>query len=176
MGDRAVILLVEDSEDDLFLIRKAFERAQVPNPLYCVNSGREALDYLAGEGKFANRAEYPLPDLMLLDLKMPEIDGFDVLRWVKRQASLASLRVVVLTSSDAIRDVNQAYQLGANSFLVKPMDFDRFTETVRMLQRHWLRLSKAPEVSREKKNDVTDPNPRSEREDADYGAYFGAEL
>jgi len=156
MSERAIILLVDDSADDLFLIRKAFEKAQVPNPLYCVRSGQEALDYLAGVGKFANRAEYPLPDLLLLDLKMPEIDGFDVLRWVKRQPEMAKLRVVVLTSSDQMRDVNQAYQLGANSFLVKPMEFEQFRETAKMLERHWLRESKAPEVSREPKK-VADP-------------------
>ena len=142
-----------------FLIRKAFEKAQVPNPLYCVTSGQEALDYLAGVGKFANRAEYPLPDLMLLDLKMPEIDGFDVLRWVKRQPEMAKLRVVVLTSSDQIRDVNQAYQLGANSFLMKPMEFEQFRETAKMLERYWLRESRTPEVSREPKK-VADPNPQ----------------
>ena len=159
MSERAVILLVDDSADDLFLIRKAFEKAQVPNPLYCVTSGQEALDYLAGVGKFANRAEYPLPDLMLLDLKMPEIDGFDVLRWVKRQPEMAKLRVVVLTSSDQIRDVNEAYQLGANSFLVKPMEFEQFRETAKMLERYWLRESRTPEVSREPKK-VADPNPQ----------------
>ena len=112
MAERAIILLVDDSEDDIILVRTAFQKAEVTNLLYCLRSGREAIDYLLGEGKFADRAEYPLPDLMLLDLKMPEMDGFDVLRWVRSQPGLSRLRVVVLTSSDQMRDVNQAYQLG----------------------------------------------------------------
>src|SRR6185436_19786504 len=106
MPDRAVILLAEDREDDVLLIRKAFERAHIPNPLYVVNDGEEVIAYLKGEGKFSNRAEYPLPDLVLLDLKMPRVNGFEVLAWIRQQPTLSSLRVLVLTSASEMRDVN----------------------------------------------------------------------
>ena len=126
MPDRAVILLAEDREDDILLIRRAFKEANIRNPLFIVRDGEETIQYLKGEGKFANRAEYPLPDLLLLDLRMPGLDGFDVLQWVRQQSGLSALRILVLTSSEEIYDVNRAYQLGANSFLVKPYDFDDF--------------------------------------------------
>jgi len=118
------------------------------NPLYVVRDGEEAIDFLKGEGKFSNRDEYPLPDLLLLDLKMPRIDGFEVLKWVRQESGLNSLRIIVLTSSQHMADVNAAYRLGANSFLVKPLDFDRFVETSRSLSRYWLNLDRPPDVSR----------------------------
>ena len=149
MSEQAVILLVEDREDDVLLIRKAFDRASVNNPLYVVRTGEEAISYLEGVGAYANRAEYPLPDLLLLDLKLPGSDGFDVLRWVRQQPGLSALRVVVLTSSDHIRDVNQAYRLGANSFMVKPMDFENIVELSKLLRDYWIMANKAPESFRE---------------------------
>ena len=148
MSDEAVILLAEDRDDDITIIKKAFAKASVLNPLHVVKNGEEAIAYLEGEGKYANRAEYPLPELMLLDLKMPRIDGFEVLKWVRQQPGLATLRVVVLTSSDAIRDVNVAYSLGANSFMVKPMDFEDVTHMSKFLISYWLKMSKTPETSR----------------------------
>jgi CheY-like chemotaxis protein len=148
MSDQAVILLAEDREDDILLIRRAFAQGKVFNPLQVVRDGDETISYLAGIGKYQNRAEYPLPDLLLLDLKMPRVDGFEVLKWVRQQPELAALRVVVLTSSDSIRDVNAAYHLGANSFMVKPMDFENVVEMGKMLRDYWLRDSKTPETSR----------------------------
>jgi CheY-like chemotaxis protein len=148
MSEQAVFLLVEDSENDAILIRRAFHKGNIINPLQVVSSGDQAIAYLSGEGVFANRAEYPLPDLVLLDLKLPGIDGFEVLRWIRQQPTLKALRVVVLTSSDRIQDVNLAYQLGANSFLVKPVDFERFVEISQALKGYWIWLSRAPEVSR----------------------------
>src|SRR5438132_4460545 len=109
MSDQAVILLAEDLEDDILLIRRAFERGNIDKPLQIVRDGEETIAYLKGEGKYANRAEYPLPDLLLLDLKMPRLDGFEVLRWIRQQPGLEGLRVVVLTSSEDMRDVNKAY-------------------------------------------------------------------
>src|SRR4051812_19738005 len=124
-----------------------------------VRDGEEALHYLSGEGRYSNRAEYPLPELILLDLKMPKVDGFELVRWIRRQPGFASIPVVVLTSSDAIRDVNRAYALGANSFLVKPLDFDNFIETAKMLKTYWLKMSKFPEADRpEKKPYSTKPS------------------
>src|SRR5260221_11490292 len=148
MSDQALFLLVEDSETDAILIRRAFIKGNIINPLQVVTNGDRAIAYLKGEGPFANRAEYPLPELVLLDLKLPGIDGFQVLRWIRQQPELKALRVVVLTSSDRIQDVNLAYQLGANSFLVKPVDFERFVEISQALKGYWIWLSKAPELSR----------------------------
>jgi len=114
----AFILLIEDDPDDAWLIRRAFERAGVGNPLKRLGTGAEAIGYLKGDHPYEDRSEYPLPVLVLLDIKMPGADGFEVLRWIRRQPEFARLCVVMLTSSDEIRDVNLAYKLGANSFLV----------------------------------------------------------
>ena len=148
MPDQSVILLAEDREDDILLIRKSFARAYITNPLQVVRDGEELIAYLEGEGKYANRDEYPLPDLLLLDLKMPRKDGFEVLAWIRKHPTLRSLPVVVLTSSENMRDVNNAYQLGANSFLVKPMDFENFIEMSRFIGGFWLQMNKGPETSR----------------------------
>ena len=153
MAEHAVIFLVEDDEDYVILIRNAFSKANIPNPLYVVSNGEEAISYLRGKAKYANRDEYPLPDLLLLDLKMPRVNGFEVLRWVRQQPGLSALRVIVLTSSDEIRDVNLAYQLGANSFLVKPFDFQDLAELSRIIQDFWLKASKTPESSRPPRNE-----------------------
>src|SRR6202000_1813114 len=108
MAEHAVIFLAEDEEEYGPLIQMAFAQAKIPNPLHVVWNGQEAISYLKGEGKYANREEYPLPDLFLLDLKMPRVNGFEVLSWVRQQPSLASLRILVLTSSEDLRDVNEA--------------------------------------------------------------------
>jgi CheY-like chemotaxis protein len=148
MSEQALFLLVDDNEDDILLVRRAFVKAKVLNPLQVVRSGEDAIAYLGGEGKFANRAEFPLPALVLLDLKMPGLDGFDVLRWIREEASLRTLRVVVLTASDDMRDVNVAYKMGANSFLIKPADLERFVEISLALNGYWLWHDKAPEALR----------------------------
>ena len=147
MAEQFSILLAEDRDDDVLLIRKAFASAYIPNPLYVVRDGEEAIAYLAGEHRYANRDEYPLPRLLLLDLKMPRMDGFDVLKWVREQPSLKTLRVVVLTSSNDLRDVTKAYQLGANSFLVKPLDFQNLMALTKTIEGHWLEISKVHEIS-----------------------------
>ena len=148
MSDQAVILLAEDREDDILLVQRAFKRAFITNPLHIVRDGEQAIAYLGGVGRYTNREEYPLPDLLLLDLKMPRMDGFEVLKWIQLHPELSSLRVVVLTSSDNIRDVNTAYQLGANSFMVKPMDFEDVVHLSKTLANYWLQLSKTPEIQR----------------------------
>jgi len=156
MAEHAVILLAEDEEDYVLLIRHAFSQANIPNPLHVVWNGQEAIAYLKGEGKYSNRDEYPLPDLMLLDLKMPRVNGFEVLKWIRAQPGLAPLRVLVLTSSEQLRDVNEAYRLGANSFLVKPLDFQDFTQLSRLISDFWLKASKTPETSRPPKTSNND--------------------
>jgi len=148
MSEHGLILLAEDNETDVLLTRRAFTKANLLNPLHVVSEGEEAIAYLSGEGKYANRAEYPLPELLLLDLKMPKKSGLEVLEWIREQPELRALRVVVLTTSDQARDVNQAYQLGANSFLVKPVDFEHFVQISHALKGYWLWMSKAPQLSR----------------------------
>lgn len=140
--------MAEDQEDYVVLIKLAFQQAAILNPLFVVWNGEEAINYLKGTGKYANRAEYPLPDLFLLDLRMPRVDGFQVLEWVRRQPGLKGLRILALTSSHLIRDVNRAYELGANSFLVKPLDFENIIALARLIQEFWLTTSKTPESFR----------------------------
>src|SRR6266404_343392 len=148
MPDNSVILLAEDDEDHVLLIRRVFKQARLLNPLQVVRNGEEAIAYLKGVGAYANRAEYPLPAVMLLDLKMPRKNGFEVLEWVRGQPNLDSLRIIVLTTSSDMRDVNLAYRLGANSFLVKPADFSQFVSIIQALQGYWLWMNKAPELTR----------------------------
>jgi CheY-like chemotaxis protein len=157
MPEHAVILLAEDEEDYVLLIKHAFEKARIPNPLYVVWNGQEAIAYLMGAGVYANRAEYPLPDLFLLDLKMPRVNGFEVLEWLRDQPGLAALRVLVLTSSEDLRDVNRAYQLGANSFLVKPLDFQNVIQLSHLIQDFWLKVSSAPETYRPPRTSTKEP-------------------
>ena len=146
MLESEVVLLADDREDDVLLIKEAFARAQITNPIQVAHGGEEAIAYLAGEGKFANRDEYPLPALLLLDLKMPGKDGFDVLRWIRSHPSLSGLRILVLTASNRTPDVNLAYELGANSFLVKPTNFDETVTLSRLIKDYWLGTDTGPHV------------------------------
>src|SRR5689334_9965802 len=110
MMETGVILVAEDNDDDILLIRRAFKKANLVNPLHIVRDGEEAISYLTGEGRYGNRDEYPLPDLMLLDIKMPRKNGFEVLQWIRNEPRLACLRIVMLTNSEDISDVNHAYR------------------------------------------------------------------
>jgi len=148
MSDHAVILVAEDEEDYVLLIRKAFAEANLKNPIHVVSTGLEAMAYLKGEGKFINREEYPLPELFLLDLKLPGFSGFEIIGWIRSQPGLSGLRIIVLTSSEQMRDVNDAYRLGANSFLMKPYDFDDLVQFSRFIGEFWLKFSKCPESYR----------------------------
>jgi CheY-like chemotaxis protein len=144
----SLILVAEDNENDLLLLLRAFQKGGLANPIQLVRDGEEVVCYLQGEGKYANREEYPLPDLLLLDLNMPRKNGFEVLEWIRQQPTLRTLRIVVLTMSEQLRDVNRAYELGANSFLVKPLDFEDFVRLVQAINGYWLWMNRAPEISR----------------------------
>src|SRR5690349_19441216 len=113
MENYAPILVVEDNENDVILIRRTLTKALIPNPLRVVGSGEEAIGYLAKAGTYSDRENYPLPVLVLLDLKLPGMDGFGVLQWIREQGGFNDVRVVVLTSSDSLRDIKKAYHLGA---------------------------------------------------------------
>ena len=132
------ILHVEDDEAYAFLLQMVFERAGISNPVQVAQDGQMAIDYLAGEGAFADRGKYPLPCLVLLDLKMPKVNGMDVLAWIRRQPHLKKLVVVVLSSSAQPEDVERAYELGANSYIEKPIELERTQEIVNLLKGWWL--------------------------------------
>jgi CheY-like chemotaxis protein len=141
-----LILIAEDNEDHVFLLRRALKKGAVLNPIFVVIDGEEAIAYLKGEGRFADRYEYPLPGLLLLDLKMPKKDGFEVLQWIREQPFLKRLRVVVLTTSDNPADINRAYELGANSFMIKPLERQQFLEVTEAIKGYWLWMSAAPQL------------------------------
>src|SRR5258705_10239937 len=146
--DLPIILLAEDSENDVQMFHRAFRQAGIEVPVYVVSDGEEAIAYLSGEGKFSQRAEYPLPDLFLLDLKMPRTDGFEVLAWLRAHPSLCPLRTVVLTTSDDVNEITRAYVFGANSFLTNPLDFTGFSNTLQEMFNFFFNQAKTPQVSR----------------------------
>ncbi len=131
-GER-LILLVEDNADDEMLVRRTFERAGLKHRIYTLHSGEDALAYLEGRPPFNEREKFPIPDLVLLDIKLPGIDGFEVVRAIRQVWMPWHLPVVMLTASDQIHDASQSYKLGANSFLVKPLDFENAQELARSL-------------------------------------------
>lgn len=139
-----LILLVEDSGDDVALIRRAFRHAGSTTPMQVVNDGDSAVAYLEGAGGFADRDAHPLPRLVLLDLKLPRRSGLEVLEWARAQPALQALVVVVLTSSRENADLRRAYALGANSYLVKPVNFDDLLQLVGTLNLYWMRLNEVP--------------------------------
>jgi CheY-like chemotaxis protein len=141
-----VILLAEDDPNDVLLIQRAFQRTLVANPVQVVRDGEEALAYLKGEDPFSDRERHPLPVLLLMDLKMPRKTGLEVLEWVRQQPGLRRLPIIVLTSSNQSPDINRAYELGANSYLVKPAGFDSLLELVKNLDMYWLILNEKPEL------------------------------
>jgi CheY-like chemotaxis protein len=135
------ILVAEDLDEDVLFLKTAFVRAGVNVPLRFVRNGQKAIQYLKGEEEFANRSDFPMPNLLLLDLKMPRLNGFDVLEWLRLQPDLRRLLVVVLTSSGLAADVNRAYDLGANSYLLKPSGWDEFECLVRQIEDYWLKAN-----------------------------------
>lgn len=129
LTSRSVILLVDDDPHDVVLIRLAFRKVGIIDTIQLVKNGVEAMHYIRGEGPYSNRSQYPSPTLILLDLKMPQTSGFQVLEWIRKQRQLAEMVVVVMSSSTNEEDIKEAYALGANLYLVKP---SRFSDLVKM--------------------------------------------
>jgi len=144
MEKLAHLLLVEDNRMDVELTLDAFREAKLLNNIHVATNGQEALDYLFGREQYADRSAFPLPSLVLLDLKLPGIDGFEVLRQIKSTPLLKRLPVVILTSSKEEGDRALSYDHGANSYLVKPVSFDGFLGVVRQIEGYWLALNIAP--------------------------------
>lgn len=138
------ILLVEDSADDVFFMKRALKLAGVTHPLQVAEDGEKALDYLAGNGAFADRGQFPLPAIVLLDLRLPRVPGFDVLKWMRQQPQFRFTPVVILSSSREERDMQTAYSLGANSFLVKSPDSTHLAKMVKALTDYWLEYNETP--------------------------------
>jgi CheY-like chemotaxis protein len=134
-----IILIAEDDENDVLLLQHAFKKAGSSSSLYFVADGEAALSYLNGEGGFADRRAFPFPALLLLDLKMPKLDGLGVLAQIRKHPELRRLTVVIFTSSNETRDLNRAIELGVNSYLVKPAKSDDLTPLVRRIEEYWLR-------------------------------------
>ena len=134
----STILLAEDEENDAFLIKCAFKEVGLVNPLVVVRDGEEAIHYLKGSGPYSDRASYPFPCLVLLDLKMPRLDGFDVLAWRKKQRHLKSLPIIVVTSSNQEADNKKALDLGAAGYFVKRSDFQYLIVVVEQLRDRWI--------------------------------------
>jgi CheY-like chemotaxis protein len=131
------ILLVEDDPNDVWLVKHAFQSANISNPLRIVNDGQEAIDYLKGNGAYSDRGAFPLPKLVLLDLKMPRLNGFDVIGWMRRHYPWKLTPIIILSSSALPQDVNRAYELGANAYMVKPADYRALERLFRTIADFW---------------------------------------
>lgn len=145
MADNQVeILYVEDNPNDIELTLHAFQKNNIVNQIHVVRDGAEALDYLFGTGAYLARDLNARPKVILLDLKLPKVDGLDVLRRIKTDARTKTLPVVVLTSSREERDIVESYNLGVNSYIIKPVDFEQFTVAISQLGLYWLLLNEPP--------------------------------
>jgi CheY-like chemotaxis protein len=134
-------LLVEDDLNDVLLMQRAFRKANLTFPLHVARDGLEAIAYLSHQGQFADAARFPVPKLILLDLKMPRKDGFETLAWLRQQPGLRRIVAVVFSSSREIADINRAYDLGANSYLVKPGEFKTLVDMAKLLTTYWLEVN-----------------------------------
>jgi len=139
MDNNFTVLLVEDDLNDIFLVKRAFKIAQIPTPLQVVTDGLEAMSYLKGSGKYGDRHTYPLPHLMVMDIRMPRKSGFEVLEWVKENPNrlLRRIPIVVVSSSENPEDVNRAYELGANAYMVKPVNFRAVEHLFSSITHYW---------------------------------------
>jgi len=143
---RSTILYVEDDPNDVLLFKHALERAGdgCTCNLLVLRDSEEAIDYMSGNKRFSNRQQFPLPQIALVDLKMPRLSGFELLAWIREQPAMRRLPVVVLSSSNHLADISRAYDTGANSYLVKPIDFGALVELARSVLLYWLSLNHAP--------------------------------
>ena len=139
------ILLVEDNDADLELTLLALRREKLCNQIHVARDGAEALDFLFGRGQYTSRAGMPLPKLVLLDLKLPKVDGLEVLRQIKQDSRTRIIPVVILTASREENDLLNGYKLGTNSYIQKPVDFNQFRERVKQLGLYWLVVNQMPE-------------------------------
>jgi len=131
------VLLVEDDLNDIFLVKRAFKMAQLETPLQVVTDGEEATHYLSGKGKYQDRDTYPLPKLIVMDIKMPRMSGFDVLEWIKHDGTLRRIPVIIVSSSNRPEDIDRAYELGANAYMVKPVSYRAVERLFESITHYW---------------------------------------
>jgi CheY-like chemotaxis protein len=143
-GEPIVILLVEDDLAHIEIIKRNFEASRLANRLISVEDGQEALDYLYRKGKYKDTDQSPLPNLILLDLRLPKVDGLEVLKTIKADPALSSIPVVILTTSPAESDMVKAYKYNANSYLVKPVDFSKFNQLMNTFGYYWIVWNQYP--------------------------------
>lgn len=151
--EKRTILLVEDNPDDVELTRRAFDESHIANTLDVVRDGVEALEYLFAEGEYAGRDASDLPEVILLDLKLPRVDGLEVLRRIRADERTRLTPVVVLTSSNEEQDIIESYNLGANSYVRKPVDFEHFLEATKTLGLYWLVVNEPPPRTGERQHE-----------------------
>ena len=145
MSNLSPVLVAEDNPNDVFLVRRAFQENKALNPVHAVGNGDEAIQYLAGEGRFADRAAYPFPALFLLDLKMPVKDGLEVLRWLHEHPDIpGKLPVVVLSSTELPSETQMAYAMDIQACIVKPLSYPELREKIRILKEYWLDYEAQP--------------------------------
>ena len=137
MKEQFTILLVEDDENDLLLIQRAFKKHFVESSLFTTRNGHEAIEYLSGHDGFKDRLKHPFPDVVITDLKMPKMSGFELLAWIEDHQEFRVIPTIVMSASSEERDVARAYDLGANTYMVKPSDFDTLAEMVKLIRDYW---------------------------------------
>ena len=149
--DRPTLLIVEDNEDDIFFVERIFKQIGARCELRFARDGIEAIEYLSGKGAFQDRAKYPMPTIILMDLKMPRRNGFEVLEWMHNQAEIRLIPTIVVTSSTLQEDVTRAYRLGANAVMNKPVDKDSLLQMLKSFHIYWTDFVEMPEVKPEVK-------------------------
>lgn len=155
--DSVVILMADDDEDDIMLTEKALQQGKLLNKLYCVRDGEELLDYLFHRGDYTDAAKAPRPGVILLDLNMPRKDGREALKEIKAHPDMKDIPIVVFTTSKAEEDIYRSYKLGVNSFITKPVTFDRLIEVMQMLGKYWFEIvTLPPEENNGAYRDTTD--------------------
>jgi len=147
MHRQCMILIVDDDENDIFFVKRAFTEINVHCTFHMLKNGQEVVDYLSGHEQYGNRDRYPLPIMMLMDLKMPVMDGFEVLAWLRAQPGIKVIPTVVFSSSDLPADITRAYELGANSFMTKSVTYDGLLIKLQTLSQYWLEHCKHPVIN-----------------------------
>ncbi len=146
------ILLVEDEENDAMLLKMAFKRSNIPNPLHWVKDGLEAIAYLNGEGVYADHALCPFPEVLIVDLKMPRMSGLELLEWIRDHPDYKVIPTIIMSSSRQDSDIVKAYELGANTYMIKPSSFDELARMVKLAHEYWAASVKHAQYSKKSRN------------------------
>src|SRR5580704_17786193 len=151
-GSHYAILLVEDEENDAMLLKMAFKKNSILNPFHWVKDGLEAIAYLNGEGVYANHALYPFPEVLIVDLKMPRMSGLELLQWIRDHSEYKVIPTIIMTSSRQYSDIEKAYELGANTYMIKPSSFDDLAKIVKLAHEYWAASVKPAQYSKKFRN------------------------